>query len=79
MSSDAIALTLGQKFEVERMTRAIDATLDANRLQEIAKQLLMAWQTQKAATQWVVQQQLGSGPAMSGEAISKLGDPQGLA
>jgi hypothetical protein len=72
--SDPLALTLGQKFELERMSRAIDATMDPQALQGLAKQLLQAWQSQKAATQWVMRQQLGNPPrfgAMAGsEAFS---------
>jgi hypothetical protein len=40
------------------MSRAIDATADLQTLQGIAKQLLQAWHSQKAATQWVMRQQL---------------------
>lgn len=53
-----IALTVGQQFEIERFSRAIDATADADALRSIAKQLLQAWHTQKAATNWVMRQQL---------------------
>lgn len=66
--SEPLALSLGQQFELERMNRAIDATVDPRALQGLAKQLLQAWQSQKAATQWVMRQQLGgSGPFASGE------------
>jgi hypothetical protein len=58
--SEPLALSLGQKFELERMTRAIDATCDPQELRGLAKQLLQAWQSQKAATQWVMRQQLGT-------------------
>lgn len=52
-------LSIGQQFEIERFSRAIDATADPEALKAIAKQLLQAWQTQKAATNWVIGQQLG--------------------
>jgi hypothetical protein len=58
--SEPLALSLGQQFELERMTRAIDATFDPHALQGLAKQLLQAWHSQKAATQWVMRQQLGN-------------------
>ncbi|MCU0528377.1 MAG: hypothetical protein MUD04_02560 [Cyanobium sp. Prado107] len=58
--TEPLALTLGQQFELERMSRAIDETADPKVLQGIAKQLLQAWQSQKAATQWVMRQQLGA-------------------
>lgn len=56
----SMELTVGQQFEIERLSRAIDATADPEALKAIAKQLLQAWQTQKAATNWVIGQQLGS-------------------
>lgn len=58
--SEPLALTLGQKFEMERMSRAIDSTVDIHTLQGLAKQLLQAWHSQKAATQWMMRQQLDS-------------------
>jgi hypothetical protein len=58
--SEPLALSLGQQFELERMSRAIEATADTKTLQGIAKQLLQAWHSQKAATQWVMRQQLGA-------------------
>lgn len=36
------------------MSRAIDATTDVAALRKLAKQLLQAWQCQKAATLWVM-------------------------
>lgn len=50
-------LTIGQQFEIERFSRAIDATADAEQLRTLAKQLLQAWHLQKAATSWVISQQ----------------------
>lgn len=63
--TEPLALTLGQQFELERMNRAIDETVDPKVLQGIAKQLLEAWQSQKAATQWVMRQQLEAHPVLS--------------
>jgi hypothetical protein len=63
--SEPLALSLGQQFELERMTRAIDATCDPQALRGLAKQLLQAWHSQKAATQWVMRQQLGSPPKIA--------------
>ena len=60
--STPIALTMGQQFEIERFSRAIDATADAAQLRSIAKQLLQAWHTQKAATTWVINQQMTPSP-----------------
>ncbi|MEN9540976.1 MAG: hypothetical protein RLZZ459_1067 [Cyanobacteriota bacterium] len=59
---EPLVLSLGQQFELERMSRAIDATADLEELQGLAKQLLMAWHSQKAATEWVMRQQLNQAP-----------------
>ena len=58
---ETIGLSVTQRFEVERMNRAIDSTLDAQQLQVLAQQLLQAWHSQRAATAWVTRQreQLG--------------------
>ena len=53
-----ISLSITQQFELERMNRAIDATADPHQLQTIAKQLLQAWQSQRAATDWVIRQKM---------------------
>lgn len=52
-----IELTTGQQFEIECFSRAIDATVDPEELRRLAKQLLRAWHTQKAATDWMIRQQ----------------------
>ena len=57
----SVSLSVAQQFDVERMNRAIESTLDSQTLQVIAKQLLQAWHSQHAATVWVLRQrqQLG--------------------
>ena len=55
---EELNLTLGQKFEIERFNRAIDSTDDVEALRNLSKQLLQAWQTQKAATNWIIRQSL---------------------
>lgn len=55
--ANPIDLSLGQKFEIERFSREIDGTTDIEALRAIAKQLLRAWQVQRAAAQWVIQEQ----------------------
>jgi hypothetical protein len=59
---DPLALTPAQAFELERMTRAIDAVDDVPTLQGMCKQLLEAWMTQRAATTWVMRQGLPGPP-----------------
>ena len=79
--SEPLALSLGQKFELERMTRMIDSTGDPQSLRGLAKQLLQAWHTQKAATEWIMRQQLGTpsqfgGPTRSAAVPSRESSSQ---
>jgi tryptophan synthase beta subunit len=62
--AQSIELSVSQRFEIERFSRAIDATADPEALRDIAKKLLQAWHTQKAATNWVIGQQMGPPPAL---------------
>jgi len=55
--SGGVELSIGQQFDPERFSRAIDATADPEQLRHLAKQLLQAWHTQKAATHWVSNRQ----------------------
>ena len=56
-----VKLSVSQQFDIERMNRAIESTIDPQQLQVLAKQLLQAWHSQRAATVWVIRQreQLG--------------------
>jgi hypothetical protein len=54
---EVLELSVAQQFEIERFNRAIEATADADALRSLAKQLLQAWHTQQAATNWMIQQQ----------------------
>jgi hypothetical protein len=63
LASPSLELSISQRFEIERFSRAIDATADPEDLKRIAKQLLQAWHTQKAATNWVIGQQWGVNPS----------------
>ncbi len=54
---EPIALTLGQKFEIEKFSREIDNSDDLSALKSIAKDLLVAWQQQQAASAWIARQQ----------------------
>lgn len=55
---DPIELTMGQKFEIEKINRVIDSTSDVEALRSLSKQLLSAWMAQKAATVWMMKQNL---------------------
>ena len=56
---EPIALTLGQKFEVEKFSREIDSFEDLQQLRDLAKDLLVAWKQQQASTAWVIRQKEG--------------------
>ena len=45
---EPITLTLGQQFEIEQRSRDISAITDVKQLQEISKDLLLAWQEEIA-------------------------------
>ena len=53
---EPIALTLGQKFEIEKFSREIDSSKDLQALRSIAKDLLVAWKQQQAASDWIMRQ-----------------------
>ena len=56
---EPIALTLGQKFEIEKFSREIDNSEDVQALRSIAKDLLLAWKQQQAAAAWAFRQSNG--------------------
>lgn len=58
-ASEGMSLTTEQQFDLVRMGRIIDGTSDVVQLRQIAKELLEAWQTQRAATNWAISQQTG--------------------
>ena len=62
---EGITISISQRFDIERFNRAIDATADPEELRSIAKQLLQAWHLQKAATNWMIGQQMGPPSAAS--------------
>lgn len=73
--TEPLALSLGQQFELERMNRVIESTADLETLQGLAKQLLQAWQSQRAATQWVMRQQLSGPPDFGMDPAALLPNP----
>jgi len=52
----SIQLSTEQQFQIEQFNRALDTTQDADQLRQLAKQLMQAWQTQKAPTSWIMRQ-----------------------
>ena len=56
---EPISLTLGQKFEIEKYSREIDSSDDLLQLRTIAKDLLIAWKQQQAASAWALRQSQG--------------------
>ena len=55
---DPLKLSLNQEFELEHYRRVIRNTEDLAALKSLAETLLQAWHTQKAATQWMMRQNL---------------------
>jgi len=53
---EPIELSMAQEFDIERLTRAIEAESDVGKLRQMAKMLLSAWVSQRAAAAWVIQQ-----------------------
>ena len=53
---EPLSLSLGQRFELERQTRDLDVMDDIQELQQMAKQLLLAWQEEIARSRIAVQQ-----------------------
>ena len=49
-------MSLGQRFELERQTRDLDVMEDIQELQQMAKQLLLAWQEEIARSRMAVKQ-----------------------
>jgi hypothetical protein len=66
---DPIQLSMGQQFDQERMSRLLDATDDPRALRAMAKQLLVAFFTARAATDWVISQQ--KAPRLDHEEMAK--------
>ena len=56
---EPIALTLGQKLELEKRTRDISAITDVQQLQTLTKDLLPAWQQEIARSRAAVEDALG--------------------
>ncbi|RZO10864.1 hypothetical protein [Synechococcus sp. UW105] len=73
--SSGIELSTEQLFHLEHFNRALDATSDPAQLRHLAKQLLQAWQTQKAATKWIIHQRSFE-PTRATEMIKSLPDPE---
>ena len=62
----SIQLTTEQHFQIEQFNRVLETTQDPDQLRQLARQLMQAWQTQKAATCWLLRQ--GPPPFMTGDA-----------
>ena len=59
--SELFDLSLNQQFEVAKYTQIIDKCDDLNQVKQIAKLLLEAYQRQRSATKWVINEHLKSG------------------
>ena len=57
--NNSIALSLGQKFEIERINRDIDSLKDREALRALVKDLLLKWQCERATGRQLMLTQLG--------------------
>lgn len=58
-TTPGMVLNPSQQFEMVKLSRMIDSVNDVNELKLIARKLLEAWFTQKAATNWLISQSTG--------------------
>ena len=68
-----LELTLGQSFEKERFSRAIEESRDVGELKQIAKVLLDGWFVQRAATQWILKEALDNRAKISPDDLKQFG------
>lgn len=61
---NSLELSMSQRFELEQQLRAIDACSNIEELKSLTMQLCSALAEQKAATNWVMRQQLGKPPSV---------------
>ena len=64
MGMGGLELSTGQKFELERMLRAIDSCENLAEIKSLAKQLTTGWMSQKATINWLIRQNLGKPPSV---------------
>lgn len=72
--ASGIELTTEQHFHLEQVNRALDTTNDPAQLRQLAKQLLHAWHSQKAATNWIIRER-GLDPSEVSEELRQLHHP----
>lgn len=53
-----LVLSESEKFSIEKYCRDIDAEQDIEKIRSVAKSLVSAFYNQKAATKWVMRNQL---------------------
>lgn len=75
--ADAMALSMAQRFEAERISRMIDATDDPGQLRQICQLLLQSWMTQRAASAWAIRLAATplQTPAMAADLMAPWDDP----
>ncbi|WP_150882153.1 hypothetical protein [Synechococcus sp. RSCCF101] len=54
----SMTLTLNDQFAIEQMSRAVESTDDLQAIKQLTQQLIRAWFLQRAATRWLIRQQL---------------------
>jgi hypothetical protein len=73
LNPNKIELSFTQNFELEKIKRHIDSVTDVKGLQELAKSLASAWMSQRAATNWIIYQNM-SPP--SGNPLGNVTEPR---
>lgn len=68
-------LTDAQRFEQERLLRAIDNTQDINVLREAAKTFVRGFMAQRAAAHWLIHQNMTPISNYAPATISGISDP----
>lgn len=67
MNQDEIfGLSMSQEFQTEYYSRQLDNIKDPDTLRKAAKLMLVSYQRQRAATQWLLKQNLGLDQKSSG-------------
>lgn len=72
---EPLQLSTAQQFELERIGRVLDAETSPDDLRKVARLFLQAWFTQKAATAWVMRQQMSQAPPLCQQSPAPWDDP----
>ena len=62
--AEPLDLSMGQKFELERMLRTIEGCNNLEEIKSLTKELTTSWMSQKATIAWLIRQNLGKPPSV---------------